>query len=243
MTKWMWSEQQRSSNSSSPLRLPLLQFLIQSAQELKVAPIVKYAALSLFFDRFYPSFSRFTQQGGVTANWLLQPIRESNLQLFSLISIWVSSKIHDSRPLSVKSLKSLGDKTIMEQHFTTRDFVEAEVVLLQVLDFEIGTANNAFVFLEELYFQFKEVAKLGEVLNFEACIDLMDLLYERDETSVLYSSPRSLAASVLVASYVITVPKQRQEFPVLPWVILTGYTSGLKESAKIFDPATTIFFL
>ncbi|KAL4638027.1 hypothetical protein ACB092_03G121700 [Castanea dentata] len=215
MKKWMWSEQQRSS--SSPLRLPLLQFLIQSAQELKVAPIVKYAALSLFFDRFYPSLSRFTQQGDDTANWLLQPIRESNLQLFSLISIWVSSKIHDSRPLSVKSLKSLGDKTITEQHFTTRDFVEAEVVLLQVLDFEIGTANNAFVFLEELYFQFKEVAKLSEVLNFEACIDIMDLLYERDETSVLYSSPRSLAASVLVASYVITVPKQRQEFPVLPW--------------------------
>ncbi|KAL4638030.1 hypothetical protein ACB092_03G121700 [Castanea dentata] len=210
MKKWMWSEQQRSS--SSPLRLPLLQFLIQSAQELKVAPIVKYAALSLFFDRFYPSLSRFTQQGDDTANWLLQPIRESNLQLFSLISIWVSSKIHDSRPLSVKSLKSLGDKTITEQHFTTRDFVEA------VLDFEIGTANNAFVFLEELYFQFKEVAKLSEVLNFEACIDIMDLLYERDETSVLYSSPRSLAASVLVASYVITVPKQRQEFPVLPWV-------------------------
>ncbi|KAK4596955.1 hypothetical protein RGQ29_014833 [Quercus rubra] len=192
MKKWMWSEQQR------PLRLPLLQFLIQSAQDLKVAPIVKYAALSLFFDRFYPSLSRFTQQGDATANWLLQPIRESNLQLFALISIWVSSKIHDSRPLSVKSLKSLGDKTITEQHFTTRDFVEAEVVLLQVLDFEIGTANNAFVFLEELYFQFKEVAKLGEVLNFEACIDIMDLLYERDETSVLYSSPRSLAASVLI---------------------------------------------
>nr|POE84034.1 cyclin-j18 [Quercus suber] len=195
MNMWMRSEQQR------PLRLPLLQFLIQSAQDLKVVPIVKYAALSLFFDRFYPSLSRFTQQGDATANWLLQPIRESNLQLFALISIWVSSKIHDSRPLSVKSLKSLGDRTITEQHFTTRDFVEAEVVLLQVN------------FIEPL----REVAKLGEVLNFEACIDIMDLLYERDETSVLYSSPRSLAASVLVASYVITVPKQRQEFPVLPW--------------------------
>ncbi|XP_065635365.1 cyclin-J18 [Quercus suber] len=226
MNMWMRSEQQR------PLRLPLLQFLIQSAQDLKVAPIVKYAALSLFFDRFYPSLSRFTQEGDATANWLLQPIRESNLQLFALISIWVSSKIHDSRPLSVKSLKSLGDRTITEQHFTMRDFVEAEVVLLQVLDFEIGTANNAFVFLEELYFQFKEVAKLGEVLNFEACIDIMDLLYERDETSVLYSSPRSLAASVLVASYVITVPKQRQEFPVLPWgkILLVNIINSFSSS-------------
>ncbi|GMY18128.1 cyclin-J18 isoform X1 [Fagus crenata] len=211
------ADMRRWRQRSSPQRLPLLQFLIQSAQELKVTPIVKYAAFSLFLDRFYPSLSRFAQ-GDDTTNWLLKPLRESNLQLFALISIWISSKIHDSRPMSLKSLKSLADKTITEQHFTTRDFTEAEVVLLQVLDFEIGTANNAFVFLEELYFQFKGVAKLGEVLNFEACMDIMDLLYEKDETSVLYSSPRSLAASVLVASYVITVPKQRWEFPVLPWV-------------------------
>lgn len=84
-------------------------------------------------------------------SWLLRPLRESNLQLFSLVSIWISSKvgnhnllimgfhcwrrlyvshisclqIHDSQPLSVKSLKLLGDKMIKEQHFTTRDFLEA----------------------------------------------------------------------------------------------------------------------
>lgn len=114
------------------------------------------------------------------------------------------------------------------------------------------------------------MAKLGEVLNFEACIDIMDLLYERDETSVLYSSPRSLAASVLacsffsfltiyipiqviiiwcpcfiffllgirffyllqVASYVITVPKQRQEFPVLPWgkILLVNIINSFSSS-------------
>ncbi|PWA79131.1 hypothetical protein CTI12_AA207820 [Artemisia annua] len=45
----------------------------------------------------------------------------------------------------------------------------------------------------------------------------MDLLYEKEETSTLYSSPHSLAASILVASYVISVPKQRWEFPLLPW--------------------------
>ncbi|GMP92877.1 hypothetical protein CsSME_00042937 [Camellia sinensis var. sinensis] len=65
-------------------------------------------------------------------NWLLHPMRESNLQLFALVSIWISSKMHDSHPLSVKCLKSLGDKMIKEQHFTTRDFLEAEVVLMQV---------------------------------------------------------------------------------------------------------------
>lgn len=89
------------------------------------------------------------------------------------------------------------------------------------------------------------IAKVGELVNFEACLDIMDLLYEKEETSVLYSSPCSLAASILacsstvyqfikfcallfilllrvvillqVASYVITVPRQKWEFPVLPW--------------------------
>ncbi|KAI7991186.1 Cyclin-J18-like [Camellia lanceoleosa] len=88
-------------------------------------------------------------------NWLLHPMRESNLQLFALVSIWISRKMHDSHPLSVKCLKSLGDKMTKEQHFTTRDFLESEVVLMQVLDFEIGTSNIAFKFLEELFIQFK----------------------------------------------------------------------------------------
>lgn len=94
------------------------------------------------------------------------------------------------------------------------------------------------------------VARVGEHVNFEACMDIMDLLYEKEETSILFSSPILLAASILarsshfldlrnidlvvfklvclfsflrvlnflqVASYVITVPKQRWEFPVLPW--------------------------
>lgn len=33
--------------------------------------------------------------------------------------------MHDSRPVSVKSFKSLGDKIIEDEHFTTRDFLEA----------------------------------------------------------------------------------------------------------------------
>ncbi|XP_022998535.1 cyclin-J18 isoform X2 [Cucurbita maxima] len=151
-------------------------------------------------------------------NWLLQPITESNLQLFALVSLWISSKLHTSHPLSVKLLKSFGDKMIKEQHFMTRDLLDAEVIFMQILKFEIGTANITFVFLEELLIQFKEVAKVGELVNWEACMDVMDLLYEKEETSVSYSSPRSLAAAILVASYLITVPVQEWEFPVIPWV-------------------------
>ncbi|XP_057961638.1 cyclin-J18 [Malania oleifera] len=199
------------------MRLQALEFLIQSARKLEVLPIVKYSALALFADRFYPSFSRFTN-GNDTRHWLLEPIRESSLQLFSIVSIWISSKIHDSPPVSVKSLKSLGDKMIKEQHFTTRDFLEAEVVFMQVLNFEIGTSDIAYTFLEELLAQFREVVRVGELVKFEACMDIMDLLYEKEETSILYCSPCSLAASILIVAYVITVPKQKCEFPILLWV-------------------------
>lgn len=87
------------------MRARVVEFLIQSAQDLQVSPIVKYSALSLFADRFYPSLSG---EGTKDAkSWLLQPVRESNLQLFALVAVWMSSKIHDSPPLGVKCFKSL----------------------------------------------------------------------------------------------------------------------------------------
>ncbi|KAB2620110.1 cyclin-J18 [Pyrus ussuriensis x Pyrus communis] len=211
--------QREFAAAALPLRARLLHFLIESAQQLQLAPIVKYTALSLFAHRFYPRcLSRLEERANDVANWLLYPLRESNLQLFALVSLWISTKIHTSLHLSVKIFKSLGDSIIKEQHYTVRDYLEAEVVLMQEVNFEIGINNIAFVHFEELLLQFKGVAKVGELVNFEAGMDIMDLLYEKEETSMLYTNPRSLAASVLVASYIITVPKQMLEFPVLPWV-------------------------
>ncbi|XP_057776162.1 cyclin-J18-like isoform X3 [Salvia miltiorrhiza] len=88
-------------------------------------------------------------------NWLLHPIGECNLQLFALVSLWISSKIHDSPSLSVKNFKSLGDNFIKEQHFTMGDILEAEIVLMQVLQFGIGMSKIAFASVEELLVQFK----------------------------------------------------------------------------------------
>nr|DAD32350.1 TPA_asm: hypothetical protein HUJ06_011201 [Nelumbo nucifera] len=184
---------------SSMVRQQMIQFLLFSSAQLGVRPIVKYTALSLYAERFYPSLNkkaRFMRDNS-KRNWLLQPFRESNMQLFALISLWISSKIHESCPLSVKSLKSLGDEIIGEQHFTIRDFLESEVVFMQVLDFEIGVSNIAFLFLEDLLIQFRELARVGELVNFETCMNIMDLLYETEETSSLYASPCSLAASIL----------------------------------------------
>ncbi|KAJ0726716.1 putative cyclin [Helianthus annuus] len=200
----------------SDVRIRVLDFFIQSAQQLQVPPIVKYTAFSFFAERFCPIICRSLQ--GITRHWLLQPVTESNLQLFALIAIWISSKIHDSRPLTVKKLKILADKIIHEQHYTTRDFAEAEVIFMQVLNFEIGTSDIVFRFLEDLLIQLKEVATIGDHMNLEVCMDIMDLLYEKEETTTLYTSSHSLAASILVASYVIMVPKQRWDFPVIPWV-------------------------
>ncbi|KAF2549862.1 hypothetical protein F2Q68_00036119 [Brassica cretica] len=203
------------STEIAHLRQRLVEFTIQCTTHLKLPPIVKYSALSLFFDRFRPSVVRFLQKKKKAEHWLLQPLTESNLQLF--VAELLLLQMHCSRGLSVQSLKSLGDMMITEQLFTVRDFMEAELVFLKVMKFEIGTLNIAYTLLDDLFIHFKEVAKVGELLNFEACMDMMDLLYEKEETSVLYHSSTSLAASILVSSYIITVPKQQCEFPILPW--------------------------
>lgn len=205
----------------SDLRHDLLEFHFHSSHQLQVPPVVKYTALSLFAERFLPILKR---SGSGNKHWLVQPPTESNLQLFVLISIWVSSKIHGSRPLSVKSLKSLGDRIIRDQHFTTRDFAEA------VLRFEIGASNICFVFLEDLLTHFRELSKFGELVSFDVCFEIMDLLYETEEATMLFASPCSLAASILVVAYTISVPKQQWEFPLLPWVKFV--TSYEEESIK-----------
>ncbi|GMH18911.1 hypothetical protein Nepgr_020752 [Nepenthes gracilis] len=198
-----------------PVRRSVVEFLIQSADNLEFRPIIKYSALSLFADRFYPSLSNSTR----IHHWLLKPIRESNLQLFAIISLWISSKFHDSHPLSVEYLKAYADNRIKDQHFTKRDFLDAEVLFMQVLNFEIGTSTTAFAFLEDLLTEFKKTARVGELVSFDAAMDILDLLYETDEVldrSVGCSV--ALAAAIMVASYVITAPKQRPEFPALPWL-------------------------
>ncbi|RZB41755.1 Cyclin-J18-like, partial [Glycine soja] len=101
-----------------------------------------------------------------------------------------------------------------------------------VLNFEIGTTNIAFLFLEDLWIQFKKVAKVGELISIETCMEIMDLLYEKDEMSFLFRSPHSLSASILVASYVMAVPKQKWGFPVLAWgkkVHLVNFVTSHKE--------------
>ncbi|RLN41252.1 cyclin-J18-like [Panicum miliaceum] len=219
----------------STRRLHLLQFLLHASKRLDLRPIVKYSALAFFAGHFLPALPRpgcvrkmgfcGARSGRAVRSWLLEPPRDSNLELFALVAVWIASKIHDLRPLSVKSLKALGDRIIADQHFTCRDFANAvfavmlqELVFMEVVEHNIGSSRIAFIYLEELLIHFREISKLGDLLDLDVCMEILDILYENEDTSLLFNSPCSLAASTLVAAYAISVPKQTWEFPILPWV-------------------------
>ncbi|WOL09372.1 cyclin-J18-like [Canna indica] len=105
----------------------------------------------------------------------------------------------------------------------------------KVLRFEIGASRIVFVYLEDLLIQFSKLSKLGELVRLDVCIDIIDLLYETEETSQLFSSPYCLAASVLIAAYVISIPKQRWEFPLIPWVkFVTNYSEEVISKTVTF---------
>uniref|UniRef100_A0ACD5XDV6 Uncharacterized protein n=2 Tax=Avena sativa TaxID=4498 RepID=A0ACD5XDV6_AVESA len=207
-------------------RSHLLQFLLHVSKRLDLRPIVKYSALEFFDARFLPGLPRKmgfcgARSGRAVRSWLIEPLRDSNLELFALVAVWIASKIHEMRPLSVKSLKALSDRVIADQHFTCRDFADAELVFMEVLDYNIGCTNIAFIYLEELLIQFREISKLGDLVNMDVCMEILDVLYETEDTAWLFNFACPLAASTLVTAYVISVPKQKWEFPVLPWVQFT----------------------
>ncbi|VAI07893.1 unnamed protein product [Triticum turgidum subsp. durum] len=51
----------------------------------------------------------------------------------------------------------------------------------------------------------------------DVCMEILDVLYETEDTSWLFDFPCPLAALTLVTAYVMSVPKQTWEFPILPW--------------------------
>lgn len=44
----------------------------------------------------------------------------------------------------------------------------------------------------------RELSKLGDVLDLDVCMEILDVLYETEDTSLLFNSPCALAASTLV---------------------------------------------
>lgn len=95
---------------------------------------------------------------------------------------------------------------------------------MEVLDFEIGTSDIVYRFLEDLLIQLKEVATIGENIDFQVCMDIMDLLYEKEETSTLYNSRHSLAASILACFSLFLHHTKRKHalslWPCLLWELI-----------------------
>lgn len=57
------------------------------------------------------------------------------------------------------------------------------------------------------------------MVSLEACLDVMDLMYENQKISRLFvQSPMCAGTGVLASSFVMTVPRQRWEFPLLSWL-------------------------
>jgi hypothetical protein len=44
----------------------------------------------------------------------------------------------------------------------------------------------------------REISKIGDLLNMDVCMEILDILYETEDSSWLFNSPCQLAASALV---------------------------------------------
>ncbi|XP_057860699.2 cyclin-J18 isoform X2 [Cryptomeria japonica] len=207
-------KEQVMASPPSSYRRAALAFLIHITQELRSRPLTKYTALCFFGDRFLralPARGR-AWENDREIRWI-EPCKESNLQLFALISVWIASKIHETRPIYVGSLKSISDELITEQHFTIRDFIEATI------HFNLRTGNIIFMCLEDLLIQFRNTAVSAKDLKSSVCLDVLDIMYESEDLcSTFLSTDIVAAAAILVVAYILTVPRGRSEFPMIPWL-------------------------
>ncbi|VAI07892.1 unnamed protein product [Triticum turgidum subsp. durum] len=77
---------------------------------------------------------------------------------------------------------------------------------MEVVDYNVGCSNIAFIYLEELLIQFREISKLGDLLSMDVCMEILDVLYETEDTSWLFDFPCPLAALTLVCSLNVAFP-------------------------------------
>ncbi|VAI07889.1 unnamed protein product [Triticum turgidum subsp. durum] len=82
----------------SSRRSHLLQFLLHASNRLDLRPIVKYSALSFFDGCFLPALPRKMGFCGARSEravrlWLIEPLGDSNLELFALVAVWIASKV------------------------------------------------------------------------------------------------------------------------------------------------------
>lgn len=81
--------------------------------------------------------------------------------------------------------------------------------VLIVLDFSVHVkrkcriSNNVLLIF---FFTDREISKLGDLLSMDVCMEILDVLYETEDTSWLFDFPCPLAASTLVCSLNVAFP-------------------------------------
>eukprot|EP01018_Ginkgo_biloba_P034901 Gb_03632 [translate_table: standard] len=85
---------------------------------------------------------------------------------------------------------------------------------------DLYEGNILYLFLQDLLLQFRSIARAGKYLKLSVCLDILDIMYESEDLNVTFLSADVLAAAILSVAYVLTIPKGRSEFPLLPWLKL-----------------------
>jgi hypothetical protein len=80
--------------------------------------------------------------------------------------------------------------------------IYAALMILTVLDL-VYVQPNCIISNDLLlifFFTDREISKLGDLLSMDVCMEILDILYETEDTSWLFNFACPLAASTLVCS-------------------------------------------
>ena len=70
-------------------------------------------------------------------------------------------------------------------------------------------SNNVLLIF---FFTDREISKLGDLLSMDVCMEILDVLYETEDTSWLFDFPCPLASSTLVCSLNVAFPLTLKTF-------------------------------
>ncbi|CAM6084310.1 unnamed protein product [Calypogeia fissa] len=171
----------------------------------------------------------------------LYPLQACNLQILALVSFWIASKIHETKAVSLEQLRKLASSLIADQHFTKNDFIEAEIILMKGIKFDLTTGPQIFYAMDDLLVKFRKTARVGRFVKLQTCVTIIDLLYDFDpkELNLKDISIDEISSAILAVAYVLSVPIEKCNFPLLSW--LSSISGSQIQQSQIEDLTRKIF--
>ncbi|BBN14662.1 hypothetical protein MPTK1_6g13410 [Marchantia polymorpha subsp. ruderalis] len=200
-----------------------LTFLLHLSEILEVEPITKYCALLFYEDRLLPLLRGLTEEEGRinlnSGHFRVYPLTLCNLQLLGSACFWISAKLHENEVPSAKTLKSLLRECVTGASFKRKDIIGAERLVLEAINYDITCGPTVYSLLQILLVNLRNVTILGDFITSKACEYLLDIVY--DCRSVLKTPKPIVAAAVLAVGYIVCVPLEENNFPLLHWLTKT----------------------